>query len=139
MRITRRVFWHYSMVVMGLSTTVACAQTTAPGSAQPYPHKPIRIVVAEAGGTSDFAGRLIGQTISGSLGQPLIVDNRGIAFSGEIVSKAPPDGYTVLLNGSGFCLAPLLQAKPSYDATRDFAAVSMATTSPNILIVHPSL
>ena len=68
-------------------------------SGQDYPNKPIRIVTAALGGGSDFAARLIAQGISGPLGQPVIVDNRGGVVPGEIVAKAPPDGYTLLVAG----------------------------------------
>ena len=106
-------------------------------SAQDYPHKPIRIVTSEAGGGNDLASRLIGQGISGPLGQPVITDNRGIAGY-ELVAKASPDGYTLLLHGAPFWLAPLLQEMP-YDPVRDFAPITLAIRQPNMVVVHPSL
>ena len=106
---------------------------------QIYPTKPVRIVTGAAGGGSDFASRLIAQGLSGPLGQPVIVDNRGGALlSQEAVAKAPPDGYTLLFTGQSFWVTPLLQVTP-YDPVRDFAPISIATSAPNALAVHPSL
>ncbi len=111
----------------------------APGLyAQTFPGKPIRMISTEPGGGADFAARLIAQSISGPLGQPVIVDNRGPILSIETAAKAPPDGYTLLFHGSTVWLAPLLQST-SYDPVRDFAPLTMVASSPNILVVHPSL
>lgn len=106
--------------------------------AQEYPVKPVRIIASGAGGGTDFSARLVAQGLAGPLGQQVIVENRGDNVAQETVSKAPPDGYTVLATGSGFWVTPLLQKTP-YDPVRDFAPVSLLTTSPNILVVHPSL
>src|SRR5689334_3640469 len=82
--------------------------------AQHYPTKPVRIVTNAAGGGSDFIARLIAKGISGPLGQPVIVDNRsGSMIQSEIVSKAAPDGYTVLIAGGSILILPLMQ-KTSY-------------------------
>ena len=89
-------------------------------SGQTYPHKPIRIVTAEPGGVSDFVARLIAQGISGPLGQPVIIDNRSSLVSPDVVAKAPPNGYTVLLSGPSLWIWPLLQSTP-YDPLREFA------------------
>src|SRR4051812_9124885 len=82
--------------------------------AQTYPSKTVRIVTAEPGGSPDVVSRLIAQGIAGPLGQSVIVDNRGSGVSGDIVSKAPADGHTLLVIGSTFWVAPLLQKTP-YD------------------------
>src|SRR6185295_16315736 len=71
-------------------------------SGQTYPNKPIRIVTGAPGGGTDFAARLIAPGLSSSLGQQVIVDNRGGGLQGQVVSKAPPDGYTLLVDGSTF-------------------------------------
>ena len=107
-------------------------------SAQDYPNKPIRILTSGAGGSSDILSRLIGQGISGPLGQPVVVDNRVILLSIEAVSKAPPDGYTLLMFGNLIWTMPLLQ-KTSYDPVRDFSPITLATIEPNLLVVHPAL
>jgi tripartite-type tricarboxylate transporter receptor subunit TctC len=112
---------------------IACAV-----HAQPYPSKPVRIVTTEPGSGNDLVARLIAAGLSGNLGQQVIVDNRGI-LAGEIVAKAPPDGYTLLAYGSPFWLAPFIRNNVGYDPVRDFAAVTLSASSPNILVVHPSL
>src|SRR5438105_5041065 len=81
--------------------------------------------------------RLIAQGISGALGQPVIVENRGVDGI-ELVASAPPDGYTLLIFGAPFWTAPLL-GKTAYDPVRDFAPITLATTSPLVLVVDPSL
>ena len=100
--------------------------------------KPVRIVTSPAGGGNDFPARLIARGISAPLGQQVIVDNRPAILAPEIVAKAPPDGYTLLVAGSVHWIGPLVE-KVSYDPIRDFAPVSLLDTAPTILVVHPSL
>lgn len=107
-----------------------------------YPAKSIRIVTAAAGGASDFTARLIAQGLTNSLGQQIIVDNRGGAsgiIAAQIVTKSPPDGHTLLLFTSPIWLLPLLQDNVPYDPVKDFAPISMTDSSPSVLVVHPSL
>jgi len=111
---------------------------TAVVSAQDYPSKPIRILTSEVGGGTDILARLLAQGIGGPLGQPVIVDNRGSRVIGELGAKAPPDGYTILAASSTMLVAPLLE-KTGYDAVKDFVPITLATRSPLLLIVHPSL
>ena len=106
--------------------------------AQDFPSKPVRMVTSAPGGGGDVIARLIAQAISGSLGQQVIVDNRGGVISSETVAKAPPDGYTLLSQPNSFWLLPFMQ-KVSYDPVRDFLPVSLTVTSPNVIVVHPSL
>ena len=108
-------------------------------SSQDFPNKPIRIVTSGAGGGNDFAARLIAPGVADALGQPVLVDNRGAAIAGELVAKAPPDGYTLIYLGSTLWLAPFLQAKVPYDPVRDFSPVTMAVRQPTIVVVHPAL
>jgi tripartite-type tricarboxylate transporter receptor subunit TctC len=113
------------------------------GSAQTYPAKPIRVVVPYApGGATDLTGRTIGAKMSETFKQTVIVDNRagaGGVIGADIVAKAPPDGYTVLLSSPAeIAILPHLQRMP-YNPLKDFAPVSLATTTPLILVVHPSL
>ena len=107
-------------------------------NAQPYPSKPIRILTSAPGNSDDLAARLISQGISSGLGQQAVVDNRGVVAV-EIAAKSPPDGYTLLLYGSPMWLAPFMRDKVPYDPVKDFAPVTWATNSPNLLVVHPSL
>ena len=108
-------------------------------SGQAYPNKPVRIVTGAAGGGDDFIARQIAQGITIPLGQPVIVDNRANVVSIEVVMKAPPDGYTLLLSASSIWLAPLLRDNVPWDAVRDFAPITLAESSPNVLVVHPAV
>ena len=105
---------------------------------QDYPNKTIRIVTGGAGGSTDFTSRQLAQGISGPLGQPVIVDNRTAPISSEIVSKAPPDGYTLILQGGALWITPLLQKMP-HDAVRDFSPITLTEKTTNIVAVHPSV
>ena len=108
-------------------------------AAQDYPSKPIRIAAGNPGGGNDFAARVIAQGISGPLGQPVIVENRGqIALSAEVVARAPPDGYTLFVAGASLWITQLLQ-KTSYDVMRDFSPLSTISRDVFIVAVHPSL
>ena len=115
------------------------AHAADPAFGQAYPSKPIRIVTSSAGGGTDFLSRVLANGISASLGQQIIVDNRSPALTGITVAQAPPDGYTLSLNGTSFWLTPLLQAKPTYNAVTDFAPIILMTTSPSLILVHASL
>ena len=111
-------------------------------SGQDYPRKPIRLVTAEPGGGNDFTARLIVQGLAGSLGQPMIVDNRGGAggiIAADIVAKAQPDGYTLLLYANNIWIIPLLRSNAPFDVIRDFAPITWAAKSPNTVVVHPAL
>src|SRR5690242_7809381 len=117
----------------GIMSVASIAPDLGPALGQSYPNKPIRIVAAEIGGGGEFTARLIAQGLANSLGQQVIVDNRGGSGSvpAEIVSKAPPDGYTLLVYGASMWIGTLLQ-KRSYDPIADFAPISLLTNSPNI-------
>ncbi len=119
---------------------VAVALMTAAATAhgQEYPNKPIRIVTSDVGGSTDFAARIIAQGLATRLGQPVIVENRPAGLLGVIVPKALPDGYTLLVAGEPLWISTFLQ-KVSYDPVRDFAPITTALTSPNVLVVTPSL
>ncbi|OGA38481.1 MAG: hypothetical protein A3G24_13265 [Betaproteobacteria bacterium RIFCSPLOWO2_12_FULL_62_13] len=106
---------------------------------QDFPNRPLRIVTDAAGSGNDFAARLIAQGLTASLGHRVIVENRpsGV-IPREIVAKAPPDGYTMLLAASAMWIGPLLQ-KTSYDPITDFSPITLTSGTPNILVVHPSL
>jgi tripartite-type tricarboxylate transporter receptor subunit TctC len=120
---------------------VALAMGALGASAQDYPTKPVRIIAASAGSSGDFAARLIAQGITGSLGQQVIVENRGgsVTVSGELVAKAPPDGHTLLFMPSSLWLLPFMQDNVPYDPVRDFAPITLSGSTPAILVVHPSL
>jgi len=112
--------------------------------AQPaYPQKPIRLVAPFApGGGTDILARLFGQKLSETLGQQIIVDNRGGAggtVGTDIAAKAPPDGYTLILVSASHAINPGLYQKLPYDSVNDFAPITQLATSPGILVVNPSL
>jgi len=128
-----------------LIACAACSLTFDPGgaAAQTYPVKPIRVVVPYApGGATDLTGRTVGQKLQESLKQQIVVDNRtgaGGTIGADVVAKAPADGYTVLLSSPAeIAVLPHLQRLP-YDVRNDFAPVTLASTTPLILVVHPSL
>lgn len=108
---------------------------------QDFPSKPIRIVTIEVGGGNDTIARLIAQGLSSQTGQPVIVENRGGAsgiIAGETVVKAAPDGYTLLSISGSMWTLPFMQSVP-YDPAKDLLPVSLAVSSPNILVVNPEL
>ena len=111
---------------------------TATVFGQDFPGKPIRLLIPEGGGANEFSARLMAQGISAPLGQAVVVEPRGALLVIETVAKAPPDGYTLLLQSSSFWVGPLLR-KVSYDPVRDFFPVTMVSRAPNLLLVHPSL
>lgn len=114
-------------------------------SAQPdnYPSKSIRLIVPyPPGGFTDILGRLIAERLSNSLGQPVVIDNKGgggSTIGTGIAAKAEPDGYTLLLVAPDLAINETLVAKLSYNAARDFAPVIQAAWSPMVLVAQPSL
>jgi tripartite-type tricarboxylate transporter receptor subunit TctC len=115
----------------------ACCADSA--VAQNFPNRLIRFLTTAAGGGSDLNARLIAQALSANLGQQIVVDNRAGTIPNEIVAKAPPDGYTLLVNGSAVWLLSFLRSGLPFDPLKDFAPVTLATNAPCIVAVHPSL
>ncbi len=125
---------------MRLTIALIIAFTAVAANAQNFPNKPIRIVAGGVGGGSDFTARMIAQGFTAAWGQQVVVDNRPSGFvPGEIVMRAQPDGYTLLVSGSSLWISRLLQDNVPFDAERDFAAVTLAATSPSVLTVHPAV
>lgn len=115
-----------------------------PAFAQAWPSQPIRIIVGFApGGFTDVLGRLIGQKLSDRLGQPVVVENKpGAAgtIGADMVAKAKPDGYTLLLaHSNSNSVAPALYPKLPYDVNRDFTPIIPVANTPLLLTVHPSV
>ena len=108
-----------------------------------YPSRPIRIIVPSApGGSSDIGARLIAQRLSERWGRPVVVENRAGAstiIGSEIVARAPPDGYTMLMAPGAFATNPSAYKKMPFDALRDFAPITQTLLVPNLIVVHPSL
>ena len=113
------------------------------GAAQPYPAKPVRIVVpASPGGASDLVARLVAAQLSETLGQPFIVENRvtsGGIVGTQQVAESPPDGHTLLVTFDTFASNALLFKNLKWDPIRDFAPVMQLCRYPQVLLVHPSL
>ncbi len=124
-----------------LLPTAALAQPATPG---PFPSRALRMIVpVPPGGGADFVARTYASRLAESLGQPVLVDNRGGAagiIAMELTARAAPDGYTVIqTNVSTVSINPFIYDKLPYDAIRDFAPVSLATMNPLVLVVHPSV
>jgi len=111
--------------------------------AQTFPSKPIRIVVPfTPGGPNDILARMIGQRYTVVWGQQTLVDNRpggGTVIGTDIVAKAPADGHTLLMVSTSHAANPSLMPKLPFDTLRDFVSVGQAVSSPNVLVVHPSV
>ena len=112
--------------------------------AQPYPTKPIRLVVGFApGGAADFVARALGDPLSRALGQPIVIDNRpgaGSSIAAQIVAKAAPDGYTMLIaSPSSISVNPAMNPNIGYRPETDLVPISKVSASPLLLAVHPSL
>jgi len=120
-----------------------CALAAQFANAQGYPAKPVRLVVGfAAGSTSDLIARVIGQKVSEGLGQPVVTENRpgaGSNIAYEFVAKSAPDGYTVLMANAGIATGATAYVKLNFNALRDFAPLSQVSSTPHILVIHPSL
>lgn len=125
------VVWMLAVGAMALGAGVAESQS--------FPSRPLRMLTGGAGGGNDVVARLIAQGLTANWGQQVIVDNRpsGI-IPGEIVSKAQPDGYTMVVSGASFWISPLFQDAP-YDPVKDFSPITLPVTTPNILAVNLAL
>jgi tripartite-type tricarboxylate transporter receptor subunit TctC len=117
---------------------------TAGALAQDYPARSVRLIIPFAtGGSNDILGRLIAMHLTESLGQQVVVDNRGGAGGSigvELAAKSPPDGYTIVIGHIGtFAVNPTLYRKLAYDPIKDFQPISLLAKVPNIMVVHPSV
>ena len=112
-------------------------------TAQSYPLKPIRLIVATApGGGVDTTARVLAKTLTGVIGQSVVVENRagaGGVPGTEVLAKSASDGYTIQLASSSHVVNPGLYPQLPYDTIKDFTAISLVSRSPNILVVHPSV
>lgn len=132
----------FSRLTASLVAAVVAAFAVA-AQAQSYPTKPIRIVVPfSPGGAADTPGRMFAPKLAEAVGQQVLIDNRpgaGSTIGADIVSKSAPDGYTLLLVSNTHVISASLYKKLPYDPINDFAPVLQFATSPNVLVVHPSL
>ena len=140
MEASRRTTLRTTFRLISILPMTALLLNAGPVTAQTYPSKPIRLITAQAGGGADLAARLVAQGLTERLGQQVIVDNRGVvAVVGELVAKAPPDGYTLLLYAQALWLTPFLRDNVRYDPVKDFAPITLAVSQPSILVTHPAV
>jgi tripartite-type tricarboxylate transporter receptor subunit TctC len=130
------------LVVCAVSAALS-ASAIAQNKGSDYPSKPVRFVVPfVAGGPTDIQGRMLGEKLGQRLGQQVVIDNRGGAGGNigmEITAKAPPDGYTLVIATVGtWAVNPHLYTLP-FDVVKDFSPITQVSTSPGVLVVHPSV
>jgi len=127
----------------GKLIAVALVMTAGAAGAQTYPTKAVRLVVPFlAGGSTDIVGRTVAQKLSEMWGQQAFVDNRpggGTTIGTEMVAKAAPDGYTLLVTPAPFTINPSLLTKLPYDALTDFTPITLINTTPLVMVVNPGV
>jgi len=125
-----------------LSLLFTCAASAA-SSQSDYPSKPIRLLVGFApGGGTDFAARVLAHKLDAEVGQRIVVDNRpgaGQIIASELAAKATPDGHTIFMASAGFTINPAFHQKLPFDSVRDFVAIGMVASAPNVLVVNTAL
>lgn len=132
--------------LLGLAFSATCLLAGTAALAQGYPNKPIKMIVPfPAGGTTDVVARIVAQRMSESMGQPVLVENRGGAggaIGADIVAKAAPDGYTIMMHNLTFPLSSVAQTlskRSPFNPETDFAGVSIAVYVPFVWTAHPSV
>jgi tripartite-type tricarboxylate transporter receptor subunit TctC len=125
----------------------ACLLAAVPAAdpavaAEAYPSRPLRIVTTDVGNSNDLLSRMLAESLTGALGQQVIVENRGGAGGGLAVDRlrtAAPDGHTIMVHGTSIWLLPLLRKETPWDPFRDFAPISMIARNPAVLVVPVSM
>jgi tripartite-type tricarboxylate transporter receptor subunit TctC len=134
MRVLRTILAATVGIVMGAS--VIAAQDGAAS----YPNRPIKIIVPfAAGGTTDVLARIVGQALTAKWGQPVIIENRagaGATIGADMVAKAPPDGYTLLMGATHHSIAQSAYSRVPYDFGRDFSPITVIALVPNMVVVN---
>src|ERR1700730_5362872 len=131
------------VVLVALTICVACGP--APTRAQPYPNRPITLIVPlPPGGSNDIMARAVADKLSASLGQQVVVENRAAGGSGTVgtrqAAKSAPDGYTLLLGyTSTLATGPSMHRDVGYDPRKDFAPIGLIASAPSLLLIHPSV
>ena len=133
-QLRRRLLMALALLAVGVGTVLG----------QAYPNRPIRIVVpfAAGAGVLDIMARLVGQHLGASLGQQVVIDNRpgaGGIVGAEVVAKAEPDGYTLLMGNTALVVSPYLYSKLPFEPLTDFVPVTLVNSAPLLLVVHPSV
>jgi tripartite-type tricarboxylate transporter receptor subunit TctC len=137
------IFRRKSSLTLLWVAALFCVASAFAQDARDYPTRPIKFIVPyPPGGGTDVVGRILSEPLGAVLGQPIIIDNRGGAggsLGTELVAKAAPDGYTILLTLSSHTINPKLYPNLPFNTERDFAPISLAALSPQILVANPSL
>jgi tripartite-type tricarboxylate transporter receptor subunit TctC len=127
------------VVIAGLLSALGCNSAYA----QQYPTKPIRYILPfPPGGGTDTLARIVGQKLGENVGQTVVMDNRpgaGANIGAEIAAHSVPDGYTILMGNIAHAVNMTLYNKPGYNLATDFAPITLLASTPNILVVHPSV
>ncbi len=134
---------HFNFTIRLMRRLAACtagALLATTAWSQAYPTRPVTLIAAEAGGANDIPARLIAQALSGRLSQQFVVVNRpGGVVAGGLLAKAAPDGHTLMFYGSSIWLLPFLQDGVTWDPAKDFAPITLSSSSPNMLVVNNEL
>ncbi|MEN3355067.1 MAG: hypothetical protein V7640_3225 [Betaproteobacteria bacterium] len=129
--------------LIGLLLSSGAALSATPASPETYPARPIRLIVSFApGGSVDVVARIVGQRMSESFGQQVVIDNRpgaGGNLSAELAARAAPHGYTLYMSSASLVVNVSLYRRVPYDPIRDFAPVTLLASVQNVLVAHPSL
>jgi tripartite-type tricarboxylate transporter receptor subunit TctC len=133
-----------NLTIAPIAVALVCSLGAGTACAQAWPAKPVRIVVPFApGGTADTLGRLVAQRLAESFKENFVIENRGGAggvIGSELVAKAAPDGYTLLVSGvASHCIAPALSKNFPFDPLRDFTHIALFGGPPGVLVVNPAL
>src|SRR3989442_9991284 len=136
---------HCARNILVIALLALLAHAGAPALAQPYPNRPITLVIPlPPGGTNDIMARSVADKLGASLGQQMVIENRPAGGSGTVatraVAKGPADGYTLLLGyTSTLATGPSMFANVGYDPRKDFAPIGLIASAPALLLVHPSM
>ena len=136
-------YFHRTLRDCFIAVLLAMTSVGAGAAEPPYPTKPIRMIVAvPPGGPADTLARLVSPSLTESLGQTVVIDNRPGAngiIAYETTARATPDGYTFTAVAAGVVINPSLYPNVQYDPLKDFAPITLGITVPNILVIHPSV
>jgi len=129
--------------VVGVALTCAALPAAVPSQAEDYPTRPVRVIVGfPAGSGADITARVVGQRMGQILGQQIVVENKpgaGSSLAADLASRAPKDGYTLLMGTIANPINAVVNSNLSFDFIKDFTPIVRLTTTPNILVVHPSI
>ena len=141
--VTRDIVSTLRQLVAGALTFGACLGSLTAHAQATYPSKPVRFIVSFGpGGPADIIARMLGQKLTESMGQPVVIENRvgaGGAIAAAAVHKMPADGYALLVTTTAFAVAPSMGKNPGYDAEKDYILASVVASSPNVLVAGPAL